>query len=130
MLGRCYSFSGKVIHGKHLGRKLGFPTLNIQIDKSKAIPMLGVYLTNTTINGKKYNSISNIGIRPTTDKIDNSYVNCETYVLDYDDDVYDKEIKVELILKLRNEIKFENIELLKAQLYEDKKIARKYFNDL
>lgn len=127
MLGRHYSFSGKVVHGKHLGKTLGFPTLNIPFEESKVIPKFGVYLTYTVIDGRKYNSISNIGIRPTTDNIDSSYVNCETYVLDYNKDTYEKEIRIELLERLRNEIKFDSIEQLKVQLTEDEKFARKYF---
>lgn len=130
MLGRRYSFSGKVIHGKHLGRILGFPTLNISIEKCKLIPKLGVYFTTTTIDDKEYNSISNIGIRPTTDANDNSDVNCETYVLNYNDDVYNKDISVNLIKMLRDEKKFNNIDELKTQLLKDKDIAEKYFNNV
>ncbi len=130
MLGRNYSFSGRVVHGKRLGRTLGFPTLNISIEENKLTPEFGVYLTTTIIEGKEYNSISNIGIRPTTDKINNSCVNCETYVLDYNADAYDKGIRVNLIKKFRNEIKFNGIEELKVQLSEDEKFARKYFKNL
>ena len=124
-----YTVSGKVLHGKKLGRKIGFPTLNIAIPQNKTIPMHGVYISACLLDGKMYKGITNIGIRPTTDtgtKFE-SIVNCETYLYDYNNEAYDKKISVFFFDMIRKEMKFESIDALKTRISEDKSIADKFF---
>jgi riboflavin kinase/FMN adenylyltransferase len=123
MLGRPYAMSGKVQAGKKLGRRLGLPTANLAVEPGKFVPKYGVYASKTWLDGKNYPSVSSIGVRPTVE--DTSIPNVETLVLDFDDDIYNEEIKVELIQYIRPEIKFEKISDLKNRITEDKEEARR-----
>jgi riboflavin kinase/FMN adenylyltransferase len=123
MLGRPYAMSGKVQAGKKLGRRLGLPTANLAVEPGKFVPKYGVYASKTWLDGKNYPSVSSIGVRPTVE--DTSIPNVETLVLDFDDDIYDEEIKVEFIQYIRPEIKFEKISDLKNRITEDKEEARR-----
>lgn len=128
MLGRPYSLSGKVLHGKHLGRTLGFPTLNISIAENRVIPKFGVYISECKLGGKLYMAVSNIGMRPTTDSdIPNVSVNCETYLFDYSGDAYGEDITVYLHEMIREEMKFASVEQLKERIYKDALTAKSYF---
>ena len=122
MLGRPYSMSGKVQTGKKLGRRLGLPTANLTIETEKFVPKYGVYASKTWLEGKSYASVSSIGVRPTVEE--NGTPNLETLILDFDNDIYDEEIKVEFIQFIRPEIKFENIGDLSKRIEEDKEEAR------
>ncbi len=125
-----YIINGIVMHGKKLGRKLGFPTLNICIPDSKVIPKYGVYVADCIIDGVVYKGISNIGIRPTTDDGTKyqSFVNCETYLFEYNSDAYDKTITVRLYDMIRNEMKFNSVEELKQRIADDVIYAKSYFD--
>ncbi len=127
MLGRPYSISGTVLHGKQLGRKLGFPTLNIEIPVGMTEPLYGVYFSTCELSGKTYRSISNIGMRPTTDDITHSKVNCETFLFDFDGDAYGCEIKVNLYKMHRCEMKFSSVSELKTQVNKDIASASEFF---
>ena len=120
MLARPYSLEGKVIHGKKLGRTIGFPTANLEVKGKKVIPKKGVYYTNVEVNGKIFKGITSIGNNPTVNGID---LTIETYILDFNNDIYDKEINVYFIDRIRDEVKFNNIEELITQLKKDKKYA-------
>ena len=122
MLGRPYSMSGKVQTGKKLGRRLGLPTANLTIETEKFVPKYGVYASKTWLEGKSYASVSSIGVRPTVEE--NGTPNVETLILDFDNDIYDEEIKVEFVQFIRPEIKFENIGDLSKRIEEDKEEAR------
>ena len=122
MLGRPYSISGKVQTGKKLGRRLGLPTANLTIEPEKFVPKYGVYASKTWLDGKSYASVSSIGVRPTVEE--NGTPNVETLILDFDNDIYDEEIKVEFVQFIRPEIKFENIGDLSKRIEEDKEEAR------
>ena len=119
-LGRNYFIEGQVIHAKQLGRTIGFPTANLQVKGSKVIPKKGVYYTNVEVNGKIFKGITSIGNNPTVNGID---LTIETYILDFNNDIYDKEINVYFIDRIRDEVKFNNIEELITQLKKDKKYA-------
>ena len=127
MLGRPYSMNGRVQEGKKLGRKLGLPTANLTIETGKYVPKYGVYASKTILDGKAYPSVSSIGVRPTVE--DTSIPNVETLVLDFDDNIYDEQISVELIHFIRPEIKFENIDDLKNRIAEDKAEARRILHN-
>ncbi len=120
MLSRPYMLSGKVIDGKKLGRTIGFPTANLEINKQKVIPKKGVYYTNVKVNEKIFKGITSVGNNPT---VNGQELTVETYILDFSNDIYGKEINIYFIDRIRDEIKFNNIHELIAQLKKDKKFA-------
>lgn len=120
-LGYTYFLSGEVVKGKQLGRTIGFPTANIQIEEDyKKIPEKGVYVVHTFINGKKVFGMMNIGFNPT---VNGEKQTIEVHLFDFDADIYGQKIEVSLLNYLREEQKFGSVELLKAQLNQDKKTA-------
>ena len=122
-LGREFALSGKVIHGNKLGSTIGIPTANVAIKPDMAIPLYGVYVTNTLIDGKSYRSISNVGKKPT---IGDYEINLETHILDFDRDIYDREIKVEFLDFVRQEKRFDSIDALKKAIKHDCATARNF----
>lgn len=120
MLSRPYMLSGKVIDGKKLGRTIGFPTANLEINKQKVIPKKGVYYTNVKINEKIFKGITSVGNNPT---VNGQELTVETYILDFSNDIYGKEINIYFIDRIRDEIKFNDIHELIEQLKKDKKFA-------
>ncbi|WP_069649560.1 bifunctional riboflavin kinase/FAD synthetase [Caloranaerobacter ferrireducens] len=119
LLGRKYSIEGKVIKGRGIGRKLGIPTANILFDSNIVIPKVGVYKTNTIIDGNKFSSITNIGFNPT---FSGEKLNIETHILDYSQNIYGKTILIEFIDFIREEKKFDDISKLVEQVKLDIKI--------
>lgn len=117
MLGNPYFIYGEVVHGKQLGNTIGFPTINQKIADYKVVPQYGVYQSRISIDGTVYTGISNLGVKPTI-KGENQ-LGLETFILDYNGDLYGKMIKTELISFVREEKKFENIEALKNQITKD-----------
>ena len=123
-LGYNYSLSGKVVKGKQLGRTIGFPTANIEIAENyKLIPKNGVYVVESYIDNKIVLGIMNIGIKPT---FENEQLSIEVYFLDFTADLYNREIKVSILEFIRNEQKFDSIDLLKNQIEKDKLFAIEY----
>lgn len=127
LLGRHYSITGVVEKGKRIGNKLGFPTANIYPEEYLLMPMDGVYVTRTLLDGKIYNSITNIGNNPTFNERKKSI---ETYILDYSGDIYGKDIEVFFLKKTRGEKKFNTIDELVEQIRKDIESARQYFIDV
>ena len=125
LLGRDFSLSGNVIQGKQLGRELGFPTANLLLDEDVFLPTFGVYYGVIEVDTKKFNCIINIGLNPTVDTEDS--VKIEAHILDFGDDIYQKDIKLFLKNFIRNEKKFNNIDELKNQIMKDLDSAKKYF---
>ena len=117
LLGYDYFFKGKVVHGKQLGRTIGFPTLNLIPSPNKILPEYGVYESEVVIDNLMYKGVTNIGIRPTID--DGTYVTVETFVLDFDEDVYDSDVIIRLKKFIRPEQKFDSVNGLKKQLEAD-----------
>ncbi len=120
-LGYPYSISGMVVEGLHLGRTIGFPTVNTQIPEGKALPKNGVYITETVVNGKRCRSITNIGVRPTVSE--GASRNMETHILYAEGDYYGKVITVRFLARLRDEMKFPNLGALMQQLRIDRDMA-------
>ena len=116
LLGEPYYLTGKVVRGRQFGRKIGFPTANINIPKYKMPIKDGVYATHTVIGGKSYKGITNYGARPTF-SLDKKLT--ETYLLDFDGDLYGEEITVYFDKYLRPIEKFSGAEALKKRLTED-----------
>ncbi len=122
-LGYLFALQGTVVGGKRLGRKLGFPTANIEAsDKHKIIPGYGVYAVLVDINNTKYKGMLNIGTRPTfNNNADNRSI--EVNIFDFSGEIYGHEITLKFVDKIREEQKFDGIDSLVAQLHKDKKSA-------
>ena len=116
LIGRNFSLSGEVCEGKHLGRKLGFPTANVFFGKHTIIHKNGVYKTIVTVEGNGYPAITNTGINPT---VGGEALRTETYIPDFEGNLYGKKINIEFIGFIREEKKFDNIEELKKQIQAD-----------
>jgi riboflavin kinase/FMN adenylyltransferase len=125
LLGRPFSLRGPVVTGDKRGRTLGFPTANIAIGLDRALPAYGVYVTRAYVAESRYESCTNIGIRPTFDVEPRPTV--ETFVIDFDQDIYGQEMRIELLQRLRGEEKFESAEELIAQMHKDIEATRAYF---
>lgn len=125
LLGRPYFLSGRVIKGQGRGKQIGFPTANIDYGKELIIPALGVYITQTTIHGMAYNSVTNIGINPTFNM--GSEINIETHLLDFNRDIYGEEMRVSFLKKIRNEKKFASVNDLISQINNDVEAAKIFF---
>lgn len=124
LLGAPYSISGTVIHGKALGRKMGMPTVNILPAENKLMPPCGVYFSQVHMDGKVYPAISNIGYKPTVNK--ERVLGMETYLYDFDEDIYEKEISVSLLSYKRPEKQFATIDDLKRQMEEDIRAGKEF----
>lgn len=118
LLDRPYQVRGIVIPGDGMGRKFGIPTANLKIWEQKALPKIGVYVCTVIISGEIFGAVTNIGVRPTFDK-ESLETRVETHVLDFDEDLYSKEIKLNFIARLRDEQKFSNVEALIDQISMD-----------
>lgn len=122
LLGRPFSLQGRVVSGAHRGGPLlGFPTFNLEVDSNQALPPDGVYATWTYIDGKTYPSMTNIGRRPTFGESERTI---ETYILDYQGNLYERQLKIALVERLRDEKRFDSPEELKKQITEDIKRGR------
>ncbi|RRJ92422.1 bifunctional riboflavin kinase/FAD synthetase [Paenimyroides tangerinum] len=120
-LGYPYFINGKVVKGKQLGRTIGYPTANIVVsDKYKLIPAIGVYAAYAIINDVKYYGMLNIGTNPT---IGDNPLTIEMNIFDFDEDIYDQEIEIGFIDKIRNQQKFNSLDELKLALSKDKEFA-------
>lgn len=121
MLGESFSYDFEVVGGDRIGRNLGAPTINQHFDQGFIVPLKGVYASKTYVDGQSYNSITNIGVRPTLDKTE---LRSETYIIDFSGDLYGRKIRVELIKYIRSEKKFSSLDELKQQIQTDCRIAR------
>lgn len=124
MLGRPYGVEGVIIRGDRRGHTIGFPTANLK-PHNRVIPRFGVYATATLIDGKWRKSITNIGVRPTFES--DADPSIETYVFDFDGDLYGDVLRVRFLHRIRDEKKFSGIDELKAQIELDSRRARNYF---
>jgi len=120
MLGRPYSISGKVVHGAKRGRELGFPTANVHI-KHERPALTGVY----AVKLQGLNAVANLGVRPTIEGVPKLLL--EVHVLDFNGDLYGQHVHVEFLHKIRDEIKFESLDALKAQIAVDVKQTKIFF---
>lgn len=120
LLTRPYSIKGEVIHGKQLGRTIGFPTANLNITANTVLPAMGVYYTNVELDGEIYRGITSVGNNPT---VNGKTITVETNILDFSGDIYGKEIRVYFIERMRGNVKFNSLDELKNQLKSDKNFA-------
>lgn len=117
LLGMSYTISGTVLHGKALGRKLGMPTLNLIPAQTKLLPPNGVYFSEVYWKDKVYPAITNIGRKPTVSQ--EEVIGVETYLYDFAEEIYGEEISVALLSFKRTEMRFANVEELKARMASD-----------
>lgn len=123
MLGYSYSVSGTVVHGKKLGRTIGYPTANIETDPIKLLPKKGAYIVEVFIKGEQYKGMLSIGTNPT---VNGEKLTVEVYILDFKGDIYDEKITVAFRDFLHDEIKFEGLEKLIERLDEDKRLTEEF----
>jgi riboflavin kinase/FMN adenylyltransferase len=116
LIGRSFSLCGRVSRGAGRGTKLDFPTANLDIDPEQALPADGVYATWAYIDGKAYESMTNIGRRPTFGGGESAV---EVYILGYQGDLYGQELKIDIIERLRGEKQFDSAEALRQQIAKD-----------
>ncbi len=125
LLGRNYSVAGTVVEGRRIGRSIGSPTVNLRYEKEKLLPKNGVYITRAHMRGCVYPAVTNIGYNPTVSE--DQSVHLETHILEFAQKIYGEKVKVEFIKRIRDEIKFKNKEMLKAQIESDIRTTEKYF---
>jgi riboflavin kinase/FMN adenylyltransferase len=124
LLARPFHLEGVVIKGEGRGKKIGFPTANIQVSPDLIVPHRGVYVTRTKYNGMTYNSITNIGYNPTFKETHQTHV--ETNLFDFDTDIYGETLDIEFLHKVRDEIKFPTVNDLIAQIKSDVVFAKDF----
>lgn len=126
-LGYNYSLSGKVVSGDRIGREIGFPTANIQLDdERKLLPASGVYGVKVFVGANKYYGMLNVGIRPTV--CNSGILRIEVHIFDFHQNIYNETIQVGLLFRIRGEQRFENVEELKNQLVKDREEVLKRLN--
>ncbi len=123
MLCYHYSVSGKVIDGKKLGRTIGYPTANIEVDELKLLPKKGAYIVEVYVKNKFYKGMLSIGTNPT---VNGDKLTVEVYILDFNEDIYGEEITVKFRDFLHEEIKFDSLEKLIERLDEDKRLTKEF----
>lgn len=120
-LGRYYQIDGRVVEGARRGRTIGFPTANLDVPASRLLPANGVYATWAEVAGQRHPSVTNIGVRPS---FDNGQRTVEAYLLDFQGDLYGQQMTLELVARLRAEMRFSGIDALRAQIEHDVNVAR------
>ena len=126
LLGYPYFVSGTVKHGNQIGRTIGFPTINLIPEENKLLPAFGVYVTKVMLDGIVYQGVTNVGCKPTIEG--NNPVGIETYILDFNQNVYEEIVTITFMKRIREERKFENLDALLEQMRKDVNTARYYFS--
>jgi riboflavin kinase/FMN adenylyltransferase len=122
-LDRPYMIEGTVVKGEGRGRTIGFPTINLKTE-FPLIPKRGVYITDVDVGGKRYPAVTNIGYNPT---FDGQSLTIETYILDFSGDLYDRNIALYFLERVRDEVRFGSVDELKERIWKDVEAAREYF---
>ena len=128
LMGHPYTITGQVLHGKGLGRTIGAPTLNVIPADGLLIPAYGVYAARVSVDGRQYEAVTNVGVRPTVDE--NGGVTVESHLLDVNEQLYGRECRVEFLKLLRTEQKFSDLGALQAQIARDVAAAREVFSKI
>jgi riboflavin kinase / FMN adenylyltransferase len=128
LLGRPFSLRGPIVTGDRRGRTLGFPTANIAIGRDRALPAYGIYVTRAYVRENSYESCTSIGIRPTFDVEPRPIV--ETFILDFEENIYGQEMRIDLLHRLRGEERFDSAEELIAQMHKDIENTRRWFREM
>ncbi len=124
LLGRAYMISGSVVHGEGRGRAFGYPTINLETDYD-LIPPNGVYVTEVALGERRFCGATNIGYNPT---FGGQQRTIETFILDYDGDLYGSTVRLFFHARLRDEVRFESVDKLRDQIEKDVSAARDYFS--
>ena len=126
ILGRPPSAEGVVVHGDKRGRTLGVPTANVDVEAGTIFPGRGVYAVRVSVNGAWYRAAVNIGHNPTFQSKDapTTHVTVEAFLLDFDGDIYDREIRLDFLHKIRDELRFDSVDALVVQMRKDIAAAR------
>ena len=122
LLGRRFSLHGPVVLGAERGRTIGFPTANIAVGADLALPVYGVYATICHVEDREYQSVTNVGVRPTIE--DDPAVSVESHLFDFEGDIYGRDARIDFVRFLRGERKFDGLDALKAQIARDCDDAR------
>ncbi|MBQ9761684.1 MAG: bifunctional riboflavin kinase/FAD synthetase [Oscillospiraceae bacterium] len=125
-LGHRHMLTGTVVPGRHLGRTLGIPTANLVLPRHLLIPKFGVYICRATVDGASYPAVTNVGTRPT---VGGQNVTVEPWILDFEGDLYGRELTLEFCKFLRPEIKFPTLKDLQAEIQKNAQETRQYFLD-
>lgn len=125
LMGRPFMISGKVMSGRRIGTGIGIPTANLIPDESKLLPPLGVFLSKVKVRDCQYYGVTNVGSNPTI--LEGQAITVETYILDFNEDIYGEEMCVELYHYLRPEYRFDSLKALKEQIESDISEMKKYF---
>ena len=125
LLGYKYFIKSEILHGRKLGRTIGVPTINMILPPHKLLPPNGVYVTEVLVDGKNYMGVTNIGYKPTVS--DEHVVGVETYIDNFDKNIYGEKIVVSFIQFIRPEQKFESVEELRMQMQSDIQVSRKIY---
>ncbi len=127
MLARPYTLRGEVIHGDNRGRQIGIPTANLEVWSRQVVPKAGVYVCTARVGGQTWGAMTNIGVRPTFDNA-GPIPRVEAHLLDFDDDLYGRELQLAFVERLRDEQRFPGIEALVAQIHDDIARGREILN--
>jgi riboflavin kinase/FMN adenylyltransferase len=127
-LGHPFCITGRVQDGRHVGRMLGTPTINLKPPADMVLPPNGVYATKVTLNGTQMNAVTNVGVRPTFD--DGKEITVESFILDFSGDIYGSEVSVSFHAFLRPERRFANPEELSAQIHADALEAKRILTEV
>ena len=122
---RPFTMEGKIIYGYQLGRTINFATANLDVKENFVLPKNGVYATRFIIEGRAYESMTNVGIHPTVNKLVKPSI--ETNIFDFEEDIYNKDVRLEFYKMTRGERKFNDVNELKSQLQKDREEIKKYF---
>jgi riboflavin kinase/FMN adenylyltransferase len=114
---------GRIVHGAQRGRTIGFPTANIYLHR-RVLPVQGVYSVRMYLDGKSFAGVANVGIRPT---VGGTRSLLEVHLFDFNQEIYGRQVRVEFCEKIRDEKRYESLDLLKAQIQKDAAQAREYF---
>lgn len=120
-----YTLTGKVVHGKGLGRTVGMPTANLHVESGE-LPAAGVYATGIRIGTRTFDSVTNIGTRPSVDRSPD--VTVETYIFDFDEEIYGENVTLEVLKFLRPIQQFHNLEEVREQVKKDIERAKKHLH--
>src|SRR6266508_4207404 len=128
LLGHPYSLHGPVIHGDGRGKRINVPTANLAYSRAKMIPAKGIYACWATVQGERYPAAINIGVNPTFTP-DKQIPNVETYILDFHRDIYEQDVRLDFVARLRDELKFDSVDTLVEQIWKDVAQVRELLGD-
>lgn len=128
LLGYEYFVRSKVVHGNQIGRTIGIPTVNMSIPKNKLLPPTGVYVSKVKVKDDIYMGVTNVGYKPTVSS--KHEIGVETYMIDFDEEIYDEMVLVSFLAFIRVETKFDSLEQLQSQMMQDIRYTKEYYRNI